>query len=566
MRAEWQVAPRRRWSPPAACTSSAPSATSRAASTTSCAAAPAARATPAPRASTCRWRTRCCASSAASALRRHHGEAQDARGRGDRAPDGQPLDREGAAQGRGAQLRHPQAAARVRRRRQRPAQGDLPAAQRTARDRRHLRDHPQHDPRRGRRDRPPLRAGRERRGAVGHARPGDRRSPPSSSCRRPVGEWLDRPNTTSPTTSCASAWSTAADDAVRQARKRRSAPELMRQFERSVMLQSLDYPLARAPRRRWTTCARASTCAAMRRRTRSRNTSARPSSCSRDMLDRIKQRGDPDPADGADAHARRTSRRSRRRPAVSNVQYQHADYDEALGAATADAAAAAERRRSCAPAKVGRNDPCPCGSGKKYKQCHGKLGDARDREGCDRLAMPVRTPCPPTAPADLLPVAGVALGTAAAKIKNWAARRRAARGVRARQPSPPACSRRTASAPRRSPSAAATSAAGSARRRSARWSSTPATPMRAPARAGSPTAETTCAAVAPHARLHAAGSAAVLHRRDHGAAAGGQASSRRCRPRARALAPDHWFARGVGDHDHRHRAQGRVAARASSTA
>ena len=24
--------------------------------------------------------------------------------------------------------------------------------------------------------------------------------------------------------------------------------------------------------------------------------------------------------------------------------------------------------------KVGRNDPCPCGSGKKYKQCHGRLG------------------------------------------------------------------------------------------------------------------------------------------------------------------------------------------------
>ncbi len=22
-------------------------------------------------------------------------------------------------------------------------------------------------------------------------------------------------------------------------------------------------------------------------------------------------------------------------------------------------------------AKVGRNDPCPCGSGKKYKRCHG---------------------------------------------------------------------------------------------------------------------------------------------------------------------------------------------------
>jgi preprotein translocase subunit SecA len=23
-------------------------------------------------------------------------------------------------------------------------------------------------------------------------------------------------------------------------------------------------------------------------------------------------------------------------------------------------------------AKVGRNDPCPCGSGKKYKRCHGE--------------------------------------------------------------------------------------------------------------------------------------------------------------------------------------------------
>jgi len=26
--------------------------------------------------------------------------------------------------------------------------------------------------------------------------------------------------------------------------------------------------------------------------------------------------------------------------------------------------------------KVGRNDPCPCGSGKKYKKCHGAAGPA----------------------------------------------------------------------------------------------------------------------------------------------------------------------------------------------
>ena len=24
--------------------------------------------------------------------------------------------------------------------------------------------------------------------------------------------------------------------------------------------------------------------------------------------------------------------------------------------------------------KVGRNEPCPCGSGKKYKHCHGRFG------------------------------------------------------------------------------------------------------------------------------------------------------------------------------------------------
>ena len=54
---------------------------------------------------------------------------------------------------------------------------------------------------------------------------------------------------------------------------------------------------------------------------------------------------------------------------MQNVQYHHADYDEALG--TNDEPAAVQPIH--AGPKVGRNDPCPCGSGKKYKQCHGKL-------------------------------------------------------------------------------------------------------------------------------------------------------------------------------------------------
>ncbi len=53
----------------------------------------------------------------------------------------------------------------------------------------------------------------------------------------------------------------------------------------------------------------------------------------------------------------------------SNVQYQHAEYNEAQDFAEAEAAVSSADGYP----KVGRNDPCPCGSGKKYKQCHGKL-------------------------------------------------------------------------------------------------------------------------------------------------------------------------------------------------
>ncbi|ARU95141.1 preprotein translocase subunit SecA [Tatumella citrea] len=38
-----------------------------------------------------------------------------------------------------------------------------------------------------------------------------------------------------------------------------------------------------------------------------------------------------------------------------------------------DTAAAAELASQSGERKVGRNDPCPCGSGKKFKQCHGRI-------------------------------------------------------------------------------------------------------------------------------------------------------------------------------------------------
>ncbi len=67
--------------------------------------------------------------------------------------------------------------------------------------------------------------------------------------------------------------------------------------------------------------------------------------------------------------------------AVRNVQYQHAEYpstvseepapEVSVAAVTAAPVEAQPFTRSTT--KVGRNDPCPCGSGKKYKQCHGRL-------------------------------------------------------------------------------------------------------------------------------------------------------------------------------------------------
>jgi preprotein translocase subunit SecA len=45
----------------------------------------------------------------------------------------------------------------------------------------------------------------------------------------------------------------------------------------------------------------------------------------------------------------------------------------AVAEATSAAAADSPRRAPSVAQepKVGRNDPCPCGSGKKYKKCHG---------------------------------------------------------------------------------------------------------------------------------------------------------------------------------------------------
>ncbi|RZJ84990.1 MAG: preprotein translocase subunit SecA, partial [Massilia sp.] len=68
---------------------------------------------------------------------------------------------------------------------------------------------------------------------------------------------------------------------------------------------------------------------------------------------------------------------------LENLNFQHADFNPAaapeellnpnpVGRDGAEGVSA-EDHSTYMGVKVGRNDPCPCGSGKKFKQCHGRL-------------------------------------------------------------------------------------------------------------------------------------------------------------------------------------------------
>ena len=149
--------------------------------------------------------------------------------------------------------------------------------------------------------------------------------------------------------------------------------ELMRQFERSLMLQTLDHHwrdhLASLDHLRQGIHLRG-----YAQKNPKQEYKREAFELFSDMLDRIKQdvvkvvltvqvRTEQDVQAVEEAET------------VSNVKYQHAGYDEALAAAAADGdvAVAPPPPFTRAGDKVGRNDACPCGSGKKYKHCHGKI-------------------------------------------------------------------------------------------------------------------------------------------------------------------------------------------------
>ncbi len=56
-----------------------------------------------------------------------------------------------------------------------------------------------------------------------------------------------------------------------------------------------------------------------------------------------------------------------------NMNFSHASAPNSLNPDSPEQASSADKPFVRNKPKIGRNEPCPCGSGKKYKQCHGKL-------------------------------------------------------------------------------------------------------------------------------------------------------------------------------------------------
>jgi preprotein translocase subunit SecA len=166
---------------------------------------------------------------------------------------------------------------------------------------------------------------------------------------------------------------TAAEAAWREREALAGAP-VMRQFERSLMLQTVDHHwrdhLAALDHLRQGIHLRG-----YAQKNPKQEYKREAFELFSDMLDRIKQ----DVVKvvlTVQVRGREEVQAVEEAPAVTNVRYQHADYEEALAATNAadeGGTAVAAPPFVRAGAKVGRNDPCPCGSGKKYKQCHGRI-------------------------------------------------------------------------------------------------------------------------------------------------------------------------------------------------
>ncbi|MEI8362535.1 MAG: preprotein translocase subunit SecA [Betaproteobacteria bacterium] len=168
----------------------------------------------------------------------------------------------------------------------------------------------------------------------------------------------------------------AAAESTYVAKEEQASPEIMRQFERSVMLQSLDNHwrehLAALDHLRQGIHLRSYAQKNPKQEYKREAfelfegllNSVKSEVTKVTLLVQVKTEADVEAVE--------------RPVGVENVQYQHADYDEALAIANGIDEQGATTDISSQPViregvKVGRNDACPCGSGKKFKQCHGVL-------------------------------------------------------------------------------------------------------------------------------------------------------------------------------------------------
>jgi len=187
----------------------------------------------------------------------------------------------------------------------------------------------------------------------------------------PIGQWLDQENDLDEEKLLARI--VAAADAAYQAKIDQASADVMHQFERAVMLQSLD--------NHWREHLSALDHLRQGIHLRSYAQKNPKQEYKREafelfsgLLDTIKREVTQvtmmvQIRSEADVEAVE-------KPAeLENVRYQHADYDDALAdeAEQAGQPSAAAQPFIREGTKIGRNDPCPCGSGKKYKQCHGQL-------------------------------------------------------------------------------------------------------------------------------------------------------------------------------------------------
>ena len=308
---------------------------------------------------------------------RHAQQARPPGGRGDRPSLDQQGAGKGAAKGRGAQLRHAQEHSEIRQRHERPAQGRLRAAPRDDGAGVRRRDDRRHARRSSTISSRATYPGERLSRAWDIAGIARKRCKPSSTstCRSPIGPRKKG----SPTRKCASGCARRPTKPT-AARVEKNGPEITRYVEKQMVLQALDHL--------W-----------------------REHLVTLDHLRQVvgwRGKAQRDPLNEYKAEAFELFEEMTRH--LREARHRPDDARRGHGRAAAGAGLAADGRapcrsddgrgRACAggcglcgrrpprvrsdsaprdpnnPAtwgRVGRNEACPCGSGKKYKHCHGQL-------------------------------------------------------------------------------------------------------------------------------------------------------------------------------------------------